>query len=658
METFGVVGAGTMGSGIAQKIAIEGYPVTLVDLSDEALERGKALMEGVFQESVKRRILTEEKAQAIRDRLTFTTDYNALKDADLVVEAVFEDQAIKAKVFKQLEAVLRDDAVIATNTSSFPVTELAKGLAKPGRFVGLHYFFHPVKNRLLEVIPGPDTTPETLAKARSFCTLQGKVEILCSDSPGFVVNRFFVPWLNEAVRLLSEGLATLDVIEHTCKQGFRLGMGPFELMNVTGVPIGKHAADGLADYLGGFYRPDELLNQQVGKGKWEIGETTEFSQAVFDRMLGVTWAVSATLVDEGTCTPLDVDLGAQVGLRWPKGPFAVFNMLPEEAREAAIKSFFDKHSGFPCPKNLTPDAKFALPTVLTEKAGDVAKITLARPDKSNALNAQVFSDLDQAITEAEGSMVLVLKGLGKNFAAGADIRFFVKNMEQGKVANIISFTAKAQNVLKRLESFSGKVVCLVDGFALGGGAEMMLAAGLVIATPRATLGFPETGIGIFPGLGGCWRLAKRIGKGLAKYLVGTGQMLDGRTACAIGLVDHCYPPIKLASAAQEELVESKPVQLDPKWAALRDFFDSHTLDELLASDFSEEWQQKIQKKLKFKAPIALRIAFELIDNSDQVATIEEEYKLELERLPEVFNSEDAMVGLKSIGKYKPEFSGK
>jgi enoyl-CoA hydratase/3-hydroxyacyl-CoA dehydrogenase len=656
MRTFGVVGAGTMGSGIAQKVALEGYSVVVVDVGDEALERGRSLVDGIFAESVERRILKPERAEQLRAALRFTTDLEELKETELVVEAVFEDREIKVNLYAQLERLLPAETVIASNTSSFPITELAKWLKHPERFIGLHYFYHPVKNRLLEIIPGAQTSPETVEAARSFCLLQGKVEVLCHDSPGFVVNRYFVPWLNEAVRLLAEGVAPLDVIEATAKRGFRLGMGPFELMNVTGVPIAKHAADGLAAYLGDFYQPDQLLADQVSVGTWELGSSEEFSQPVFDRLLGVSWAVGATLVDEGTCSPLDVDLGAQVGLRWPKGPFGVFNALKPEDRGRAIDAFHYRYPDFQLPQSLTPDNHWSLPTVVAEPAETATTLWLARPDKSNALNEQVFNELNELLDEHDQAGVLILRGKGKNFAAGADVRFFIQSMEAGRIDDIVEFTAGAQHLLRRIEDFPAKVIAVADGFALGGGAELLLAADVIVATPRALIGFPETGIGIYPGLGGGWRLAKRVGPSLAKYLIATGQMLDGKSAQQIGLVDHCLEPGQL-SAGQLSALERQPAgELSPTWSGIADWFGQHTIGELLSGTFEEEWRQKTQKRLRGKAPIALKLALQLIDETAGLA-IGEANALELQHLPDVFGSADALVGLKSIGKYQPEFTG-
>jgi enoyl-CoA hydratase/3-hydroxyacyl-CoA dehydrogenase len=211
-------------------------------------------------------------------------------------------------------------------------------------------------------------------------------------------------------------------------------------------------------------------------------------------------------------------------------------------------------------------------------------------------------------------------------------------------------------LLRRIADYSGKVIAIADGFALGGGAELLLTADVIVATPRALIGFPETGIGIYPGLGGGWRLAQRVGPELAKYLVATGQMLDGKSARQIGLVDHCLEVDQLTAAELAALDRRAAEPLPAKWRGIADWFAQHSLDELLSGEFAEEWQQKIQKKLRSKAPIALRLALQLIDETAEM-NIQEANELELQHLPDVFGTEDAMTGLKSIGKYRPEFKG-
>src|SRR5882672_11318974 len=266
VRTLAVIGAGNMGSGIAQKAATEGFPVILVDVDDAKVARGLAIIEKTLADGVERKIFRPDMAAAIRERITGTADWSTLSDVDLVVEAVFEDLDVKEQVMKRLEEVCRKDAILATNTSSFLVSDLAKAMAYPERMLGLHYFYHPAKNRLVEVIAGEATSPEVAAAAWTVQEMMGKTPIRSADASGFIVNRYFVPWLNEAVRLLEEGTADVPTIGTAAKATFGSGMGPFELMNVTGIPIAMHAANTLGHAFGPFYAPAALLRKQVDSG--------------------------------------------------------------------------------------------------------------------------------------------------------------------------------------------------------------------------------------------------------------------------------------------------------------------------------------------------------------------------------------------------------
>ena len=265
-ERLAVVGAGNMGSGIAQKMATEGFSVTLVDLDDEKVARGLGIIEKTLNDGVERGIFAAADAAAIRARVTGTSRFADLGNVDLVVEAVFEDLAIKKTVFGRLDEVCRPDAILATNTSSYAVTELASATTRPERVVGLHYFYHPAKNRLVEVVSGRATDPAAYRRAWRLQEALGKTPIASSDSYGFIVNRFFLPWLTEAVRMLEEGVAGTATIDEAAKKAFGIGMGPFELMNVTGVPIALHAATTLGRAFGAMYEAPALLRAQVESG--------------------------------------------------------------------------------------------------------------------------------------------------------------------------------------------------------------------------------------------------------------------------------------------------------------------------------------------------------------------------------------------------------
>ena len=240
--TVGVVGAGNMGSGIAQKLAQEGLEVVLQDMKKEFVDRGVANIRKTLEQGVERKILTPEQVEETMNRIQGTDDPQGLANADLIIEAIFEDEKVKKELFANLDSVCAPKTILATNTSSFYVSELAKATNRPDRFVGMHYFYHPAKNRLLEIIPHAETSQETLHKALEVGRLHGKTTIVVKDDPGFCVNQFFSPFLTEAVHVLQEGIADIPTIEEAAKRAFQIGMGHFELMNVTGIPIAVPAS--------------------------------------------------------------------------------------------------------------------------------------------------------------------------------------------------------------------------------------------------------------------------------------------------------------------------------------------------------------------------------------------------------------------------------
>ncbi|MDO8944928.1 MAG: 3-hydroxyacyl-CoA dehydrogenase NAD-binding domain-containing protein, partial [Desulfobacterales bacterium] len=405
---IGVIGAGNMGSGIVQKIAQEGIPVVMVDLKEEFVERGLGTIRRLLQEGVDRKIFKPEQVQEILARVQGTTDFNAVADADIVIEAVFEDKQVKTDLFQRLDRICSPKTILATNTSSFYVRDFADKTSRPDRFVGLHYFYHPAKNRLLEVIPHGGTSPETVEKSLLAAKLHGKTAILVKDAPGFAVNRFFVPFLNEAARMLAEGLADIPTIEAAAKQAFKIGMGPFELMNVTGIPIAVHAATTLGNELGPFYAPAPILKAQMERqANWNLeGQVDEAKlSALADRFRGVCLGVAATLVDEGVASIEDTDRGAKIGLRWIRGPFEIMNKIGIGKTHEVVQAICRTYPDFKMPAILEKQHRLGKPFefnfVDLEVKNGIAYVTLNRPEAMNALNETVVAQLDRRFAEAE-----------------------------------------------------------------------------------------------------------------------------------------------------------------------------------------------------------------------------------------------------------------
>ena len=278
-----------MGSGIAQKMATEGFSVTLVDLDDEKVARGLSIIDKTLNDGVERGIFTA--AERRRDPRAASPARRASRISPTSIwwsRRSSRISTIKKSVFRRLDEVCRPDAILATNTSSYAVTELAAATTRPERVVGLHYFYHPAKNRLVEVVSGQATDPAAHRRAWRLQEALGKTPIASSDSYGFIVNRFFLPWLTEAVRMLEEGVAGTATIDEAAKKAFGIGMGPFELMNVTGVPIAFHTATTLGRAFGPMYEAPALLRAQVESGT-AVGRSTARRTRDSSRPLAIGW---------------------------------------------------------------------------------------------------------------------------------------------------------------------------------------------------------------------------------------------------------------------------------------------------------------------------------------------------------------------------------
>lgn len=308
-------------------------------------------------------------------------------------------------------------------------------------------------------------------------------------------------------------------------------------------------------------------------------------------------------------------------------------------------------------------------TVTLEIACHIAFITINRPKALNALNEAVVAQLAYKFAEAEENpsvKAIVLRGAGKVFVAGADIRFFIEKIKAGTVADIEAFASRCHDVFLKIENSQKQTIALLDGLSLGGGSELALACNAILATPAGSLGFPETGIGIYPGLGGMLRLAKKVGGPLAKYYVLTGAPMNAGDAEALGVVNQVVDQAGVG-AALDSMIDRGRVD---KYA-LRDFparfgqferaFSPDNLHRVLSGlppvDVPEETAEKILKALKHKAPLALLAASELIDGQVRMF-IEDGIALELGRMQEMFLTADALEGISSAGRRRPEFKGK
>lgn len=268
IQTVGIIGAGTMGNGIAQACAVSGVNVVMVDISEAAVQKGLATVTASLDRLIKKEKITPADKDAALSRIKISTSYDALKEAQLVIEAATENAELKVAILKQLDALLDPASLIATNTSSISITKLAAATQRPEKFIGMH-FFNPVPMMaLVEIIRGLKTTDETHDAVKALAEKLGKTPISIKNAPGFVVNRVLIPMINEAFYVLSEGTATAEDIDIGMKLGCNHPIGPLALADMIGLDVCLAVMEVFHTEFGDSkYRPCYLLREMVAAGR-------------------------------------------------------------------------------------------------------------------------------------------------------------------------------------------------------------------------------------------------------------------------------------------------------------------------------------------------------------------------------------------------------
>ncbi|WAH36288.1 3-hydroxyacyl-CoA dehydrogenase family protein [Alicyclobacillus dauci] len=244
IELLGVVGAGSMGAGIAHLAAQNGFHVVLVDTVPQALESASTRIRSLMEKSIAKGKITAQDMDEVLSRIKLTSDLRQLSEVDFVVEAIIEDSETKQALFRQLDTICRADVILTTNTSSISITSIASATSRAGRVVGMHFFNPPQVMRLVEVVRGYETSDETVLVTKTVAERMRKTTVeVKRDTPGFIVNRIMIPQFIEAIRLVEEGVASKEDIDTAVKLGLNYPMGPFELQDFAGVEIGLHVMD-------------------------------------------------------------------------------------------------------------------------------------------------------------------------------------------------------------------------------------------------------------------------------------------------------------------------------------------------------------------------------------------------------------------------------
>ncbi|WP_420548238.1 3-hydroxyacyl-CoA dehydrogenase family protein [Curvivirga sp.] len=343
----GIVGAGTMGSGIATNLAQQGVAVVLVDTAQEGVDRGVAAVNKFFSRAAEKGKISDADVEKAMSLVEGTTDLAKCGECDLVIEAIFEEFSVKEELFKKLNDIMPDDAVIATNTSCLRVSDLQKTVKNPSNFLGLHYFNPAAINPIVEVVKGEGTDDAVFARCLEFCKNTAKKPIACSDNFGFAINRFFVPYANEAVRMLDEGIASAKQLDRVAQECMEVAAGPMMVTNLVKSSVMYHAQTNLAPH-GAFYTVAESLKDKGPKGEdYAIDDADEGKPendgVVADRLRAAAFFPVLQALDENVATAGEIDMGAGLALRFGKAPCELMDSLGKEEVTRILTPIIDQY---------------------------------------------------------------------------------------------------------------------------------------------------------------------------------------------------------------------------------------------------------------------------------------------------------------------------
>ncbi len=595
IERLAVLGAGTMGHGIAEVAALAGYEVSLRDIEEELVEEGYDEIEWSLRKLAENDAISEDDREAALERITPVVDLEtAVADADVVIEAIVEDMDIKKQVYGELDELAPEPTIFASNTSSLSVTELSETTDRAEQFCGMHFFNPPVRMELVEVIRGGHTSDETLDAVEGLAESLAKTPVrVRKDEPGFVVNRVLVPLMNEACWLVEADEATIAEVDSTAKYGLNLPMGAFELGDQVGNDVTLHVLRYMESVLGAAYEPSPMLvravendkhGRKTGEGFYDYEDggvdvpPDEGRDDVEARLLAVMANEVGKLQQKDIAPVEEVDRAVKLGGGFPDGParmaddagLASLVETLEAAHEATGGARYEVSEGLRAAAadgGFYPedgDEEVAFDTLRLEYPSDrVARVVLDRPHQLNTVTPEMLAEFEAAVDRVEADdevRALVVAGEGDQaFSAGADAAGMAGDAD---AAQAVALSRDGQAAWGRLEELAVPVVAAVDGFALGGGMELAACADMRVASERSTFGQPERDLGILPGWGGTQRLTAIIGEGRAREVVLTGDHYDPETMADYGFVNEVVPAEDLTETAldlAEDLAAGPPL---------------------------------------------------------------------------------------------------
>ncbi|MCK5942523.1 MAG: 3-hydroxyacyl-CoA dehydrogenase/enoyl-CoA hydratase family protein [Planctomycetes bacterium] len=550
-----VIGSGQIGPDIAlyftKVLSPFGVQTVVVDVSEDALAGGRKKLEKKVQKGVETGAFSAEQQAAMVGSVQWTTNYDDIKGADLVVEAATENKELKGKIFGMVEGLVADDAVLCSNSSHLEPEVIFADAKHKGRTAVVHYFFPAERNLLVEVVPAKHTDDATTKWLMSFYEGIGKVPIEVQSRYGYALDPVFEGLFYACALLAEKGVATTKQIDVVCKKTFKMGVGSFTAMNLTGGnPITAVGLDNYTTKIGPYFKTPDSLKEKVAKGEpWDVparGEKVDVpddvAAKVRDALMGAYFGLCGEIVDAGLVSIADFNMGLDVALDM-KPAFSFMNEIGTDKALALVKAYAAEYPGFPVPKCIEAHGKenkpFDIPVVLREDRDGVAVLTIRRPKVLNALDQGVFAELQRRFEECDADAsvkAIVLTGFGKKaFVSGADVNFLAKidSVEMGEQTSRTS-----QQCVDAIQKVQKPTVAALNGLAFGGGIETAMACEARIAKKglKVLAGQPEANLGIIPGAGGTVRLPRLVGFDNANMMLRTCRPISSEQALAFGLI--------------------------------------------------------------------------------------------------------------------------
>ncbi|WP_335999335.1 3-hydroxyacyl-CoA dehydrogenase/enoyl-CoA hydratase family protein [Halorientalis halophila] len=595
IDRVAVLGAGNMGHGITEVVAMAGYDVVMRDIEQEIVDEGYQDIEWSLEKLGEKGLIDEDPGDVMARIETEVDLETAVSDVDLVIEAAPEQMDLKKEIYGDLDEFTPAETILASNTSSLSITEIATATDKPDTVVGMHFFNPPVKMDLVEVIYGAETSDETAETVYEFVEAIDKTPIYVrKDVNGFVVNSVLGPFGDEAGWMVSADEATVREADATMVHERGYPMGPFELGDLTGIDIGYHvrkeAGKPVPPIVEEKVEADEL-GQKTGKGyyDYEDGDGADYGHddvtEDFDwlRIEARMINEAAKLIGDDVATPDAIDTGMRLGAGFPEGPCRRADKLGLDRVLDKLQTLYEQtqadryepadylvelvnqgHTGEDAGQGFYEyggsdgDREYRTLNVLED--GEVLAIELDRPERMNALNEDLMDEIEHVLNSADLDTVRVVtfEGAGdRAFCAGADIGGFAgaKPWERGTITSMF----------ETVNDFPRPTIAKVDGYCLGGGHELALACDMRVATTDSEFGFPEINLGLLPGGGGTQRTMRMIGEARAKELVFRGERISAEKAEDWGLINRAVDPDEFDDVCAEfvdDIVEGPPVALD------------------------------------------------------------------------------------------------